>query len=73
MTNKIEKDCELKDCSAQLMREIREYNKFCEVDNPHWHRKQLHSMKFFLNEIEDNIVWYRDQIEAIETALRADN
>lgn len=71
MIFKIERDSEMKDCPVELMRLIREFNRY----NDNWceqaQRRKIHSMKFFLSEIADNVEWYRNQIEDIEKAIKA--
>lgn len=72
MNYKIDKDQEIKECTTNLMRLIRAFNT---SSHEYWPsasvRRELHSMKFYLSEIADNVQWYRKQIEAIETAIQA--
>ena len=63
MPSRIKKDVELKECAAQLAREITEYNKWHKTAGPQWRRKQLHGINYYLAEIRANLEWYQNQVD----------
>lgn len=72
MVDKIKLDSQLKNAVTELTKGIKEFNRSVTYGfDPIALRQQLHNMEFYLEEISDNLEYYRDEIAVRKTVCKS--